>query len=101
MSGLALGNQLPPQRRRQTLFRKGATAAEMTGVQANSAGDLNAFLAALITNTAMFLGMVLVMRFMRQAFPIVYAGRVIEGTVPFTPEETFFRMGQSQSHAHP
>ena len=69
-------------------FRKGATAAEMTGVATNAAGDLEAFLAALVTNTIMFLGMLVASSFLRKAFPIVYSGRVFEGTAPFTPEDT-------------
>eukprot|EP00448_Togula_jolla_P016328 CAMPEP_0170583920 /NCGR_PEP_ID=MMETSP0224-20130122/8410_1 /TAXON_ID=285029 /ORGANISM="Togula jolla, Strain CCCM 725" /LENGTH=764 /DNA_ID=CAMNT_0010907315 /DNA_START=78 /DNA_END=2372 /DNA_ORIENTATION=+ len=66
------------------------TAAEMSGVALNAAGDLEAFLSALVTNTVMLIIFFVVASVLRQRYPLVLSGNVIADKVPFTPDESFF-----------
>jgi hypothetical protein len=52
---------------------KNETAAEATGVAQNEAGDLDAFIAALITNIVMICIFFIVASVLRQRYPLVYS----------------------------
>mmetsp|Transcript_30626 Transcript_30626/g.67074 ORF Transcript_30626/g.67074 Transcript_30626/m.67074 type:complete len:770 (+) Transcript_30626:104-2413(+) len=69
---------------------KKATAAEMSGVATNAAGDLGTFLTALGANIAMLLLFFLIASVLRRRYPLVYSGNVVAEDVPFTPEDSLF-----------
>eukprot|EP00401_Gymnodinium_catenatum_P025295 CAMPEP_0117623434 /NCGR_PEP_ID=MMETSP0784-20121206/88645_1 /TAXON_ID=39447 /ORGANISM="" /LENGTH=808 /DNA_ID=CAMNT_0005427385 /DNA_START=45 /DNA_END=2471 /DNA_ORIENTATION=+ len=71
-------------------YRKGATAAEIAGVEMNKAGDLVVFLSGLAANTGIFIFCMLVFSWLRRAFPIVYQNNAIEGLTPVEAPEGFF-----------
>lgn len=52
---------------------KNESAAEATGVAQNAAGDLDAFIAALITNIVTLCVMWIIASFLRQRYPLVYS----------------------------
>jgi len=52
---------------------KNESAAEATGVAQNAAGDLDAFIAALITNIVTLCVMWIIASFLRQTYPLVYS----------------------------
>jgi len=69
-------------------FAKGASAAEMSGVQENGSGDLAIFLTGLATNTTLILVFFAIFCILRTKIPMVYAGRVVEKTAPFQPSDS-------------
>jgi len=70
-------------------FAAGATAAEMSGVQQNGAGDLGIFLTGLTTNSTMILIFFVIFSILRTRIPEVYAGRVKEYKEALQPSESF------------
>lgn len=70
-------------------FHAGASAAEMSGVQQNQTGDLEAWLSALVTNISMMIGFFVAASYLRRSYPIVYSGNVPED-ISFVPSNSFF-----------
>lgn len=70
-------------------FNKNSTASEEAGVAANKAGDLAAFLSALITNLVAIAICLSIFMWWRVRFPLVYSGNVLndEVTTPIEPME--------------
>mmetsp|Transcript_31269 Transcript_31269/g.68508 ORF Transcript_31269/g.68508 Transcript_31269/m.68508 type:complete len:859 (-) Transcript_31269:347-2923(-) len=79
-----------PQRVMKPL-RPGATAAEVTGVAANSVGDLKIFLYGIGIDLALCLGCVIGFSYLRRVYPQVYQSNIEDMTAPRpSPDDTFF-----------
>jgi hypothetical protein len=73
------------------VITKNTTASEAAGVAQNGAGDLSAFLSALVTNLVTVVVCTSIAAYLRLQFPWSYEGNLKTGKVQLeSPEQTFF-----------
>ncbi|CAK9093548.1 CSC1-like protein At4g02900 [Durusdinium trenchii] len=81
--------------------KPGSSAADVSGVETNAAGDLTTFLTGLMTNSAMIAACVVAFIVLKSRYPKMFAYNSISGKVPDTPaDDNFSWVSSSEKKVH-